>query len=149
VLVAQSGLPRAAVTENGTRATVFGGYSYLRNNSNGFSGWEGQGTFNFNRYPLSADRTSGGILPLFDANTATPAHQDWWYLDSIPNGHLLAAWIALEDIEEDAGRFYVIPQTHKTVLHESGMPHSVWLAIASGLRHMENPIGAGRPFQKG
>jgi phytanoyl-CoA hydroxylase len=65
---------------------------------------------------------------LFDANTVTPAHQDWWYLDSIPNGHLLAAWIALEDIEEDAGRFYLVPQTHKTVLHESGMPHSVWLA---------------------
>ena len=53
VLVAQSGLPRTAVTENGTRATVFGGYSYLRNNSNGFSGWEGQGTFNFNRTLVS------------------------------------------------------------------------------------------------
>jgi phytanoyl-CoA hydroxylase len=65
---------------------------------------------------------------LFDANTVTPAHQDWWYLDSIPNGRLLAAWLALEDIEEDAGRFYLVPQTHKTVLHESSMPHSVWLA---------------------
>jgi ectoine hydroxylase-related dioxygenase (phytanoyl-CoA dioxygenase family) len=61
--------------------------------------------------PLSADRTSGGILPLFDANTAAAAHQDWWYLDSIPNGHLLAAWIGLEDIEEDAGGFYVISRT--------------------------------------
>jgi ectoine hydroxylase-related dioxygenase (phytanoyl-CoA dioxygenase family) len=39
----------------------------------------------------------------------------------------ILAWIALEDIEEDGGRFYVIPQTHKTVMHESGMPHSVWL----------------------
>lgn len=65
---------------------------------------------------------------LFDANTTTPAHQDWWYLDSVPNGHLLAAWIALEDIDDNAGKFYVIPQTHKTVLHEPGMPHSVWLA---------------------
>src|SRR6185503_14124836 len=37
---------------------------------------------------------------LFDANTATPPHQDWWYLDSVPGGNLLAAWIALEDIHE-------------------------------------------------
>src|SRR6266478_8885162 len=50
VLVAQSGGARAAGSEYGTRATVFGGYSYLRNNTNGFNGWEGQGTFNFNRY---------------------------------------------------------------------------------------------------
>jgi phytanoyl-CoA hydroxylase len=65
---------------------------------------------------------------LFDANTETPAHQDWWYLDSVPNGRLLGAWIALENIEEDAGRFYLIPETHKMILHESDTPHSVWLA---------------------
>jgi hypothetical protein len=29
---------------------MFGGYSYLRNNSNGINGWQGQGTFNFTRY---------------------------------------------------------------------------------------------------
>jgi hypothetical protein len=64
VLVAQSGLPRAAVTENGTRAIVFGGYSYLRNNSNGFSGWEGQGTFNFNRYlGITADISGASLTP--------------------------------------------------------------------------------------
>lgn len=50
---------------------------------------------------------------LFDQNTATPPHQDWYYLDSIPNGHLLAGWFALEDIHEDAGRFYVVPGSHQ------------------------------------
>lgn len=50
MLVAQSGGPRPAVTDEGPRATIFGGYSYLRNNSNGFNGWEGQGTFNFTHY---------------------------------------------------------------------------------------------------
>jgi phytanoyl-CoA hydroxylase len=50
---------------------------------------------------------------LFDQNTATPAHQDWYYLDSLPNGHLLAGWFALEDIHEDAGRFYVVPGSHQ------------------------------------
>jgi phytanoyl-CoA hydroxylase len=66
---------------------------------------------------------------LFDANTETPPHQDWWYLDSIPNGHLVAAWIALEDIDEKAGRFYVLPQTIDVDLHNdtTDLPHSQWL----------------------
>src|ERR1700675_2551272 len=64
VLMAQSRLPRAAVSEYGTRATVFGGYSYLRNNSNGFNGWEGQGTFNFNRYlGVTADVSGSSLSP--------------------------------------------------------------------------------------
>jgi phytanoyl-CoA hydroxylase len=66
---------------------------------------------------------------LFDANTTTPPHQDWWYLDSVPAGHLLGAWIALEDIQEAAGRFFVMPETQRIILHEEGMPHSNWLAI--------------------
>ncbi len=53
---------------------------------------------------------------LFDMNTATPAHQDWYYLDSIPNGHLLAGWFALEDIHEEAGRFYVLPTSNQVEL---------------------------------
>ncbi|HZD93453.1 MAG TPA: hypothetical protein VE133_04310 [Candidatus Sulfotelmatobacter sp.] len=32
------------------RGTVYGGYSLLHNNNNSFNGWEGQGTFNFNRH---------------------------------------------------------------------------------------------------
>lgn len=50
---------------------------------------------------------------LFDANAETIPHQDNWYLDSVPNGHLLGAWIALEDIEEKSGRFYVIPKSQR------------------------------------
>jgi phytanoyl-CoA hydroxylase len=50
---------------------------------------------------------------MFDQNTNTPAHQDWYYLDSMPNGHLLAGWFALEDIHEDAGRFFVVPGSHQ------------------------------------
>jgi hypothetical protein len=64
MLVAQSGGARAAGSENGTRATVFGGYSYLRNGSNGFSGWEAQGTFNFNRYlGITADVSGASLTP--------------------------------------------------------------------------------------
>ena len=55
----------------------------------------------------------------FDQNRGTPAHQDCYYLDSLPIGNLTAAWIALEDIKESAGRFYVIPQSHKKLIHLS------------------------------
>ncbi|RZL11232.1 MAG: hypothetical protein EOP40_03530 [Rubrivivax sp.] len=65
---------------------------------------------------------------LFDANATTPPHQDWWYLDSVPNGKLLGAWIALEDIHEDAGRFFVLPGTHHVQMHEANLAHSDWLA---------------------
>jgi phytanoyl-CoA hydroxylase len=66
---------------------------------------------------------------LFDANTETIPHQDWWYLDTVPNGFLLGAWIALEDIDERAGRFFVIPKTFNVDLHSDtpNLPHSHWL----------------------
>ena len=49
---------------------------------------------------------------LFDYATTRP-HQDWIFLDSRPNGHLIAAWVALEDIYPESIRFYVYPGTHK------------------------------------
>jgi phytanoyl-CoA hydroxylase len=66
---------------------------------------------------------------LFDANTATWPHQDWWYLDSVPNGHLVAVWIALEDIDERAGRFYVLPGSQLVDLHSDtpNLPHAEWV----------------------
>jgi phytanoyl-CoA hydroxylase len=50
---------------------------------------------------------------LFDLNTANGPRQDWYDLDCVPNGSLIAAWIALEDIREEAGRFYVMPSSHE------------------------------------
>lgn len=51
----------------------------------------------------------------FDLNTETWAHADNWYLDSIPNGKLLGVWIALEDIDPEAGQFYVVKNTNKKI----------------------------------
>jgi phytanoyl-CoA hydroxylase len=67
---------------------------------------------------------------LFDANTETWPHQDWWYLDSVPNGHLLAGWFALEDIDERAGRFFVLPKSQTVDLHSDtpNLPHPEWIA---------------------
>jgi phytanoyl-CoA hydroxylase len=49
----------------------------------------------------------------FEANPATWPHQDCYYLDDDSPGRLLGAWIALEDIAEEAGRFYVAPGSHR------------------------------------
>ena len=61
-LLAQGGGAMSAGSENAPRATLFGGYSYLRNGSNGFNGWEGQGTFNFNRFLGVTADVSGSSL---------------------------------------------------------------------------------------
>jgi phytanoyl-CoA hydroxylase len=83
---------------------------------------------------------------LFDANTETPPHQDWYYLDTVPNGNLIAAWIALEEIDERAGRFYVIPKSVHIDLHSNtpNLPHSKWLArmkeyVAANKNKIEAP----------
>jgi len=63
----------------------------------------------------------------FDMNTATCPHQDYWYLDSTPPGQLFAVWIALEDIQEEAGRFFVIPRSNQIELYEPGLTHDDYL----------------------
>ena len=64
MIAAQIGGARPAGSEIGTRAAIFGGYSYLRNASNGFNGWEGQGTFNFTRnLGVTADVSGASLTP--------------------------------------------------------------------------------------
>jgi phytanoyl-CoA hydroxylase len=48
----------------------------------------------------------------FEGNPATWAHQDTYYLESSNPKGILAGWIALEDIDETAGRFYIYPKSH-------------------------------------
>jgi phytanoyl-CoA hydroxylase len=50
----------------------------------------------------------------FEGGSGTWAHQDTYYLDSEKRGSMAAAWIALEDIHEDAGRFFIGVNSHKT-----------------------------------
>lgn len=50
---------------------------------------------------------------LFDRSTGTVDHYDSWYLDTLPRGHLTAAWVALEDIQPGCGPFRVFPGSHK------------------------------------
>ncbi|WP_255142673.1 phytanoyl-CoA dioxygenase family protein [Synechococcus sp. EJ6-Ellesmere] len=55
---------------------------------------------------------------LFD-HSVTRSHQDWIYLDSRPNGHLIAAWVALEDTHPEGIRFYVYPGSHNFSPHKN------------------------------
>ncbi|MGZ3419549.1 MAG: phytanoyl-CoA dioxygenase family protein [Polyangiales bacterium] len=63
---------------------------------------------------ITGDRAHRLVLSMmYDANVETPPHQDAWGLDSNPRGHLLGGWFALEDIDERAGRFYVMRGSHR------------------------------------
>jgi phytanoyl-CoA hydroxylase len=49
---------------------------------------------------------------LFDRSVGTKVHQDSWYLDTVPQGGVVGAWIALEDISRDCGPFKIYERTH-------------------------------------
>lgn len=48
----------------------------------------------------------------FEGNSETGEHQDSIYLDSEQLGTITAVWFALEDIEPEAGRFFIYPGSH-------------------------------------
>lgn len=56
----------------------------------------------------------------FEGNPSTWAHQDAYYLDSEEQGRMVAIWVALEDIQPGAGRFYVYPGSHKIDVQKNG-----------------------------
>jgi phytanoyl-CoA hydroxylase len=56
----------------------------------------------------------------FEGNPKTWAHQDTYYLDASKRGEMIGAWIAVEDIEPGAGRFFVYPGSHKIDVEKNG-----------------------------
>lgn len=52
---------------------------------------------------------------LFDKSTGTIDHIDTYYLDTYPRGNLIAAWIALENTNEEGGTFHIYPRSHLNV----------------------------------
>lgn len=56
----------------------------------------------------------------FQGNAETWPHQDTYYLDSERIGTMVACWYALEDINPGAGRFFVIPSSHKIDMAKNG-----------------------------
>ncbi|MEZ5007052.1 MAG: phytanoyl-CoA dioxygenase family protein [Chitinophagales bacterium] len=60
----------------------------------------------------------------FDKSTGTVAHQDHYYLDTDPPGGVVGIWVALEDIDEECGPFYVYPTTHLGVIANREAEHN-------------------------
>jgi phytanoyl-CoA hydroxylase len=56
----------------------------------------------------------------FEGNPATWPHQDTYYLDSEKIGAMSACWYALEDIDAGAGRFFVVPGSHRIDMAKNG-----------------------------
>ena len=63
---------------------------------------------------LSTSRSRIVQSMYFEGNTNTQPHQDSYYLDDEEIGRMSACWIALEDIDWNAGRFYVCPGSHRS-----------------------------------
>jgi phytanoyl-CoA hydroxylase len=65
---------------------------------------------------LGAPRTKVIQSMFFEAPAGTWPHQDSYYQDSASGlGNATACWFALEDISDNAGRFYVCPRTHRSI----------------------------------
>lgn len=56
---------------------------------------------------------------LFDRSVGTKVHQDSWYLDTLPQGGVVGAWIALENITQDCGPFKVYDHTQAQLVEPS------------------------------
>jgi phytanoyl-CoA hydroxylase len=56
----------------------------------------------------------------FHGNPSTSPHQDTYYLDSADVGAMMAVWIATEDIQPGAGRFFICPKSHRIDMHKNG-----------------------------
>ena len=52
---------------------------------------------------------------LFGRKSGTPGHQDAYYLSSKPVGNITAAWIALEEINENSGQFWVLKRDNNNL----------------------------------
>lgn len=87
----------------------------------------------------------------FEGNSATWEHQDTYYLDSETSGRMAGAWIALEPIAAEAGRFFVCPHSHQLELDrhsvENNMAdnHEVYISsVVEKIRHRGLAIRAPR-----
>jgi phytanoyl-CoA hydroxylase len=74
----------------------------------------------------------------FDGNQHTWAHRDGHYIDARQPGRMIGVWVAAEDIDPDAGRFFVLPRSHTMpVPGEQGDPNGAdyKTAMAHFVRH--------------
>ena len=56
----------------------------------------------------------------FEYGSTQSLHRDPWYVNHTPRTHLLAAWIALEDISPDSGPLTLSPGSHRLPFYRFG-----------------------------
>jgi phytanoyl-CoA hydroxylase len=85
----------------------------------------------------------------FEGNSATWEHQDSYYLDSEKIGTMAAAWIAIEDIGAEAGRFFVCPRSQRinlgvqTLVNNAADKQDVYIqSVVEKIRAMKLEIRA-------
>jgi len=87
-----------------------------------------------------------GDIPLavqsmyFEGNSVTWEHQDSYYLDGETIGSMFGAWIALEDIDPTAGRFFISPKSHLSDNSSMDKSNNIASNHESYKRHILNVI---------
>lgn len=76
----------------------------------------------------------------FEGNPATWPHQDKDYLDATQPGAMVAAWVAIEDIQPGAGRFYVYPKSHKLDIEKLGKHLNIMLDKDAYIRLVKDTL---------
>jgi phytanoyl-CoA hydroxylase len=87
----------------------------------------------------------------FDLSTGTVDHADTWYLDTEPEGSMLGAWMALENIANQAGTFFVVPRSHRVAPlsrevhrdHEGFRKATLQFVADHGFRRQATPLDKG------
>jgi phytanoyl-CoA hydroxylase len=85
----------------------------------------------------------------FDGNQVTWAHRDGHYIDSKTPGSMVGVWVAAEDIHPDAGRFYVLPRSHRMAVpgeHDDPNREAYKAAMAAFVRN--GPLDCVSPILK-
>ncbi len=85
----------------------------------------------------------------FDGNQTTWAHRDGHYIDSGHDGQMIGVWVAAEDIHPDAGRFFIVPRSHRmTVPGEEGDPNSATYKASMAEFVRNGPLDCLAPVMK-
>lgn len=62
----------------------------------------------------------------FHLNTETPPHHDGYYMNSCKKDGMLGVWFALEDIKDEAGKFFLIKKSNKKTHPKNAQEYSIF-----------------------
>ena len=79
----------------------------------------------------------------FEQGSAQPKHIDSLYMTPVTPGHLIAIWVAMEDVHEDAGPLEHFPGSHRIepMKFSNGSYHAINDEMAQWNAYIEQEIG--------